>query len=227
MNIESMRIESYRGFKVADRVPAAAQRCRTLRAYDRPRTADCHEAAALEPLGIGRPGNRLATRRQRQRGSSRLRGAAGRRGFVLPLNAAGAAGASSVASWGSGEYRSLSGESGTLDWDGALVGVHLGVDVRPREELLAGVAVSWLASDLDYEDATAAAGGGLGEGAYTVELTGVHPYLGWRAGEGVEVWATAGVGEELGEAGMSVAAGIALRKGRTRKTCPFENATTP
>ncbi len=28
-----------------------------------------------------------------------------------------------------------------------------------------------------------------------VELTGVHPYLGWRVGEGLDVWATAGVGE--------------------------------
>ena len=87
-------------------------------------------------------------------------------GFVLPLNAAAneAVGASSVAFWGSGEYRSLSGESGTLDWDGELVGVHPGVDARPREDLLAGVAASWLASDLDYEDATAAADGGFGGG---------------------------------------------------------------
>ena len=118
-------------------------------------------------------------------------------GFVLPLNAAadGAAGASSVALWGSGEYRSLSGESGTLDWDGELVGVHLGVDARPHEDLLAGVAVSWLASDLDYEDATAVADGGFGGGEHVVELTSVHPYLGWRAWEGLDVWATAGVGE--------------------------------
>ena len=118
-------------------------------------------------------------------------------GFVLPLNAAagGAAGASSVALWGSGEYRDLSGKSGTLDWDGELVGVHVGVDARPHEDLLAGVAVSWLSSDLDYEDATAAAGGGLGEGIHSAELTSVHPYLGWRAGEGLDVWATAGYGE--------------------------------
>ena len=119
-------------------------------------------------------------------------------GFVLPLNAAAggtAAGASSVALWGSGEYRDLSGKSGTLDWDGELLGVHLGVDARPHEDLLAGVAVSWLTSDLDYEDGTAAAGGGLGEGIHSVELTSVHPYLGWRAGEGLDVWATAGYGE--------------------------------
>ena len=118
-------------------------------------------------------------------------------GFVLPLNAAagGAAGASSVALWGSGEYRDLSGKSGTLDWDGELVGVHLGVDARPHEDLLAGVAVSWLSSDLDYEDATAVADGGFGGGIHSVELTSVHPYLGWRVWEGLDVWATAGAGE--------------------------------
>ncbi len=114
-------------------------------------------------------------------------------GSDFVLNAAGASGVSSVALWGSGEYRGLSGESGTLGWDGELSGFHLGVDARPRQDLLTGVAVSWLGSDLDYEDA--AAGGGLGAGAYAVKLTGVHPYLGWSAREGLEVWATAGYGE--------------------------------
>ena len=139
-------------------------------------------------------------------------------GFVLPLNAAagGAAGASSVALWGSGEYRDLSGKSGTLDWDGELVGVHLGVDARPREDLLAGVAVSWLSSDLDYEDATGVAGGGFGGGIHSVELTSVHPYLGWRAGEGLDVWATAGYGE--GELEVTPA-------GRDRRTSDLDMRT--
>ena len=36
MNIESMRIRSYRSFKVDEHVPAvAAERYRTLKAYDR------------------------------------------------------------------------------------------------------------------------------------------------------------------------------------------------
>ena len=55
MNIESMRIRSYRSFKVDDRVPeAAAERYRTLRAYRRLREAGCGEAAALEQLGLSR-----------------------------------------------------------------------------------------------------------------------------------------------------------------------------
>ena len=55
MNIESMRIRSYRSFKVDDRVPeSAAERYRTLRAYRRLREAGCGEAAAQEQLGVSR-----------------------------------------------------------------------------------------------------------------------------------------------------------------------------
>ena len=44
MNIESMRIRSYRSFKVDEHVPAvAAERYRTLKAYDRLRAAGCDE----------------------------------------------------------------------------------------------------------------------------------------------------------------------------------------
>ena len=55
MNIESMRVRSYRSFTVDDGVPAvAAERYRTLQAYRRLRGAGCDEAVALEQLGISR-----------------------------------------------------------------------------------------------------------------------------------------------------------------------------
>ncbi len=55
MNIESMRVRSYRSFKVDDRIPeGAAERYRTLKAYRRLREAGCGEAVALEQLGISR-----------------------------------------------------------------------------------------------------------------------------------------------------------------------------
>ena len=55
MNMESMRIRSYRSFKVDEHVPAvAAGRYRTLKAYDRLRAAGCDESGALEQLGISR-----------------------------------------------------------------------------------------------------------------------------------------------------------------------------
>ena len=63
MNMESMRIRSYRSFKVDEHVPATAAgmrtehweaRYRTLKAYDRLRAAGCDEGVALEQLGISR-----------------------------------------------------------------------------------------------------------------------------------------------------------------------------
>ena len=55
MNIESMRIGSHRSFKVDEHVPVeAAERCRTLQAYDRLREAGCNEAGALAHVGISR-----------------------------------------------------------------------------------------------------------------------------------------------------------------------------
>ena len=110
--------------------------------------------------------------------------------FVLPLNAAngGWLDLSSAAFWGSGEYRDFSGESGTLDWDGDLTGFQLGVDARLRDELLVGVAVSSLSTEMDYDDDTEGA-----QGDYELDMTSVHPYIGWRAGE-LDLWATVGYG---------------------------------
>ena len=115
-------------------------------------------------------------------------------GFTLPLNATeGSAGIglSSAAFWGSGEYRNLSGKSGTLNWDGDLTGAHLGFDARITKDVLAGLAVSWLNGDLDYKDSTA---GTLGKGDYEIDLASVHPYIGWRAGQ-LDLWATVGYGK--------------------------------
>ena len=55
MNIKSMRIRSYRSFKVDEHVPAeAAERYRTLEAYRRLRDCGCDEAGALAHVGISR-----------------------------------------------------------------------------------------------------------------------------------------------------------------------------
>ena len=109
--------------------------------------------------------------------------------FVLPLNATAGSVASSMAFWGSGEYRDFSGESDDLDWDGDLTGFQLGLDARLRNNLLVGVAVSMLETDVDYEDDT----GILGKGDYELDLTSAHPYIGWRADE-LDLWATVGYG---------------------------------
>ena len=55
MNIKSMRVRSYRSIAADEHVPQeAAERYRTLKAYDRLRAAGCAEEAALEQLGISR-----------------------------------------------------------------------------------------------------------------------------------------------------------------------------
>ncbi len=110
--------------------------------------------------------------------------------FVLPLNArevAPGTGLSSVTLWGGGDYRAFSGKGGAINWDGNMFSAHLGADARLRDDLLAGVAVSWSEADLDYTD--------TGSGDYEVGLTSVHPYVGWTAlGGRLDVWATAGYG---------------------------------
>ena len=116
--------------------------------------------------------------------------------FVLPLNPSDGAGtnATSLALWGRGEYRDLSGERDGLSWEaGDLTGAHVGLDVRLGEDIVAGAAVSRLESNLrytGYDDGT----GGPDEGAYKLAITSAHPYIGWRAGE-VDLWATVGYGE--------------------------------
>ena len=107
--------------------------------------------------------------------------------FVLPLNPIGTGGGSSLAFWGSGEYLNFSGGSNDLDWSGDLSGVQLGLDARLRDDLLLGVAVSLLESDADYK------GAATGSGEYTVDMTSMHPYIGWSSG-GLDWWATVGAG---------------------------------
>ena len=114
--------------------------------------------------------------------------------FVMPLNASGdgASGGSPLAFWGSGEYRDLSGEGNTLDWDGELSGIHLGFDARVHPDLLVGVAASWVQGDFDFDDS--AATGALTKGEYEIDLASVNPYIGWSVGV-LDLWATAGYGE--------------------------------
>ena len=113
---------------------------------------------------------------------------------ILPQVARVMAGSSSVAFWGRGEYRKLSGDSGALDWDGDLSGVHLGVDARLGDNLLVGVAASRMQGDFAYKDDNAGDRMDLGKGEYGLNMTSAHPYIGWGAGQ-LDLWATAGYGE--------------------------------
>ena len=55
MNIESMRVRSYRSIAADEHAPEeATERYRTLKAYGKLRAAECSEGCALDQLGISR-----------------------------------------------------------------------------------------------------------------------------------------------------------------------------
>ena len=114
--------------------------------------------------------------------------------FAMPLSAgaSGSGGGANLALWGSGDYRNIGGDSNNVDWDGSLFSAHLGVDVALQPGLLAGVMLAWSEADLEYTNnntATATAGD------YELDMTSLHPYVGWRALDGrLDMWTTVGYG---------------------------------
>ncbi len=111
--------------------------------------------------------------------------------FALPLNgdSGNGGGLRSASLWASGDYRDLSGEDGALEFDGNLYGAQIGVDSMVRDDLLAGVALSWSEGELAYNSGSS--GGGTGD--YEVDVVSLHPYLGGRTGH-LDWWATLGYG---------------------------------
>ena len=122
--------------------------------------------------------------------SWRLDRALGNSSFVMPMTSQNMI--SRLTLWGGGDYRNLSGETNTLDWDGDILSYRVGADAQVSDRVLAGVAVSWQSGEFDYADNTTST---TGRGAYEVEQTSVHPYLGWTAADGrLSLWATLGYG---------------------------------
>ena len=112
--------------------------------------------------------------------------------FVLPLSER--VGPAELAClWGSGDYRAMAGGGNrVVTWDGDIFGARLGADVRMRDDVLAGAALSWSRGGFDWTDR----GGDMPvAGTYESRVTSVHPYVGWSAHEGLRMWATAGFGE--------------------------------
>ena len=76
-----------------------------------------------------------------------------------------------------------------MRWSGDLLGLQLGLDARLNERTILGVSVSKSQVELGYTNPGPAAGGN-----YDLDMTSVHPYLGWSAGS-LDFWATLGYGE--------------------------------
>ncbi len=97
-----------------------------------------------------------------------------------------------IGAWGNGEYRQLSGgESHPVDWSGEIGGGGVALDAKLGPNFVAGVAATHLAGWFQYTDV---GGEEYVEGAYESRVTGLHPYLGWRARNGSSLWGTVGWG---------------------------------
>ena len=123
----------------------------------------------------------------------------GRLSFALQ-STGGVNGIGRVSAWSCGDYRALAdGKSGgPVDWDGKVVGLQAGADVRLRPDLLAGLAVSRFNGTFRYD-----VGDGVAEigGRDRLRLYGLHPYLAWKASPYLTVWGT--IGHSWGDLEMS------------------------
>ena len=106
-------------------------------------------------------------------------------GSSFSLGGGGSGGGGGVGLWGSGDYRSLSGSSGGVSWDGRVTSGHLGADARLGAEWLGGLAVSLSEGRLDYTDSH---GDETRKGRHESRLTSASPYVGWKGRGGVSAW---------------------------------------
>ncbi len=154
-------------------------------------------------------GGRVAQRRPEAPGLNSLAGRKGREpdptiaqlsngaSFVLHVGGDGSADQSApsmgMATWGGAEYHRLGQpEGGVVEWDGDMVSVHVGTDVRAHRNILVGLAVTRSSGSYDFTDATGARDIA---GTYEARMTSVNPYLAWLGGGGgMAVWASGGRG---------------------------------
>ena len=96
-----------------------------------------------------------------------------------------------VSAWSCGDYRSLAGgtSGGPVDWDGKVVGLQAGADIRLHPDLLAGLAISLSNGTFHYNVGSGSAKVG---GRHLLQLNGLHPYLAWQAFPHLTVWGTVG-----------------------------------
>ena len=173
--------------EVARAIAFNAVRCRIDRALSR--TASGNLKQALDRLAPPPPPASFGWSPARSRSVS-IDELLGRLSFALQ-STGGANGIGRVSAWSCGDYRALAdGKSGgPVDWDGKVVGLQAGADVRLRPDLLAGLAVSRFNGIFRYD---------VGDGAAKISgrdrlrLNGLHPYLAWKASPYLTVWGTIG-----------------------------------
>ena len=93
--------------------------------------------------------------------------------------------------WGKGFFRSSGGTQDSVEYDGEIPGVVIGVDSRLNDNLLAGIGFSATTAEYDYIHRDE---GDVNEGTHETELTSVHPYIGWRT-DTSNIWGTLAIAE--------------------------------
>ena len=111
--------------------------------------------------------------------------------FAMPSNG-DANGSGRIAAWSCGEFRGLrnDGADRFVDWNGRVVALQFGADIRFRPDLVAGLSLSRSGGRFDYSVGSGAAKAG---GNYELRLTGIHPYLVWSVSPGLAAWTTIGL----------------------------------
>ena len=98
-----------------------------------------------------------------------------------------------AATWGSAEYIGQGQPDGEdVEWEGGMLSLHLGADMRVHRDVLAGLSASRSSGDYDFTDVT---GARKVEGTYEARMNSVNPYFAWLPGRtGVAVWAVGSFG---------------------------------
>ena len=110
--------------------------------------------------------------------------------ITLPLQRGEFSG--SVGIWAEGFTRNIDGTQNGVTFDGEIPGAVFGVDARLTPNHLAGIGFSQATGDFEY---TVRDGDEVSRGSYEADLTGYHPYIGYRTETGGNVWASLGIGE--------------------------------
>ena len=172
-----------------------------------PRFAAASTTSALDAIGarIEAVADRNPLRSQlKAAGLASLVGRAGRDGalssrlidgmsFAMPLGTGEDNEGLGVATWGSAEYTLMSDEENEeVTWEGGMLSLHLGVDVRVDRDFLVGVAAGRSSGNYDFTDLT-----GVEDvsGTYEARMNSLYPYVAWLPGRtGVAVWGVSGFG---------------------------------
>ncbi len=94
--------------------------------------------------------------------------------------------------WGAGSFRSLSSEDeGSVDWEGDVVGVHLGIDTLVRPDFMVGLALSRWKGNFDYTDLTTEK---IFKRTHETQMMNINPYMSWFPSKDVSLWGMFGYG---------------------------------